>query len=193
MTISPSLTVDTLAGSGAADGVVIRSDLLPPNTHGSNLRGIFKNTKIWDALRIPVCARAQNLCEICGTETMRSGKPGRPDCHEKWVFELQGPHPVQRLARLIALCPACHEVQHCGLARVRGRQDHVIAHLCRLNHWTPEQARADLQRSSDRCWQLEQTQWHLDLQVLHGQIEIPGFPTLQIPADRRHELGNSMQ
>lgn len=87
---------------------------------------------------------------------------------------------------------SCVPVSACTSSCVRGREGHVIAHMCRLNNWTRSQALADLKRSSDRCWQLQQTSWHLDLQILRGQIEIAGFPTLQIPADRRPELGSSM-
>ena len=63
---------------------------------------------------------AQMVCEICGSPSTRNGRTVRPDCHEKWVFEFRAGTPVQRLERLIALCPACHQVQHSGLARVQG-------------------------------------------------------------------------
>ncbi|MFE3261390.1 hypothetical protein ACFXPS_35330 [Nocardia sp. NPDC059091] len=34
------IRTDTLAGPESPDGVVIRSDLPPPGTHGSNIRGL---------------------------------------------------------------------------------------------------------------------------------------------------------
>jgi hypothetical protein len=47
---------------------------------------------------------------------------------------------IQRLEQLVALCPACHEVKHAGLASKRGRLSAVIAHLAEVNHWSPEDA-----------------------------------------------------
>lgn len=190
--LPPLLTVDTLAGPDAADGVVIRADLLPPSTHGSNLRGIL-DSRDWDRLRIPVCERANNACAICGAATMRSGRPSRPDCHEKWVFERVGRFPVQRLEQLVALCPGCHEVQHSGRARVRGREQNVLNRLMRLNHWTQEQADADLERAVRRARALAAFSWNLDLTALEGQITIPGFPALLVKASARATLGNSLR
>ena len=45
-------------------------------------------------------------------------RPGRVR-HEVWDYD--DARRVQRLVRLIALCPACHEVKHLGLAAKRGR------------------------------------------------------------------------
>jgi hypothetical protein len=185
-----SFAIDMLAGPGAPDGVVIRSDLLPPSTHGSNIRGIV-DKNVWDALRIPVCSAAGNRCEICGSQTVRNGRPSRPDCHEKWVFGFRDRQPVQRLSRLIALCPGCHQAQHSGLARVQGREHEVIDRLRRLNNWTEAQADQDLNRSSDRCMALDRFAWELDLSVLRGRLIVNGYPDLHIPAADRARLGNS--
>ncbi|MGW5113059.1 hypothetical protein [Nocardia sp. NPDC004123] len=105
----------TLAGPESPDGVAIRSDLLPPGTHGSNVRGLV-DRKVWDALRIPVCTAAGDRCEICGDQAIRNGRIGRPYCHEKWTFEFRADRPIECLQRLIAPCPGCHQVQHSGLA-----------------------------------------------------------------------------
>lgn len=192
MTISDhdAITVDTLAGPQSPDGVVIRSDLLPPGTHGSNLRGIV-DRRVWDALRLPICATAGNRCEICGDEVIRNGRPGRPDCHEKWVFEFPGQRPTQRLRRLIALCPGCHQVQHSGLARVKGLEHEVVERLCRLNRWSRSRAESDLDRSSDRCRYLDRFDWDLDLSALSDRLVIHGYPAMRIPAADRARLGNS--
>ncbi|MFE3000250.1 hypothetical protein ACFXG4_35280 [Nocardia sp. NPDC059246] len=86
------IQTDTLAGPESPDGVVIRSDLLPPGTHGSNIRGLV-DRKIWDALRIPVCTAAGDRCEICGDQVIRNGRIGRPGCHEKWIFKFHPDRP----------------------------------------------------------------------------------------------------
>jgi hypothetical protein len=42
------------------------------------------------------------------------------------------------LVRMIALCPACHEVKHMGLAGIKGRGEIAAAHLAENNGWTPQ-------------------------------------------------------
>ena len=184
--------IDTLAGPDAPDGVRIRSNLLPPGTHGSNIRAIV-DKQTWDRLRIPVAETAQMACEICGSPSTRNGRTLRPDCHEKWVFEFRAGTPVQRLERLIALCPACHQVQHSGLARIQGLEGEVIAHLQRVNGWSRQSAVQDLIRASERCRALDRYEWDLDLSTLAGQLVVEGFASLYIPAAARPELGNSFR
>jgi len=58
---------------------------------------------------------------------------------------------VQRLVRLIALCPACHEVKHIGLAGVRGRRREATAHLRAVNGWSNRKAAAYV-RGAFRDW-----------------------------------------
>lgn len=36
------------------------------------------------------------------------------ECHEVWDYD--DDRKIQRLERRVALCPACHEVKHAGLA-----------------------------------------------------------------------------
>src|SRR3972149_12027864 len=89
-------------------------ELVPGTTWFSNLRSILPKED-WDALRRPAYRLAGYRCEICG---------GRGDrypvaAHEVWKYDVR--KHIQRLIRLIALCPACHEVKHIGLAGGRGR------------------------------------------------------------------------
>jgi hypothetical protein len=55
-----------------------------------------------------------------------------------WVYDHEA--KIQRLERLVALCPACHEVKHAGLASKRGRLEAVIDHLADVNGWATEGA-----------------------------------------------------
>lgn len=187
MTSLSELTIDTLAGPSAPDGVKIRSDLLPPSTHGSNIRHL--NPEAWDRLRIPIAERANRRCEICGAESVRDGRVVRPDCHEKWNFQFRGETPVQHLDRLIALCVGCHQVQHCGLAIVNGEQEQVIRRLQMLNNWSRQEALDDLKRSERRGRALDRYAWDLDLTVLSGRLVVPGFEGLYFTASDRQRLG----
>jgi hypothetical protein len=63
---------------------------------------------------------------------------------------------------MTALCPACHEVKHIGLAGIRGRADIARAHLAEINGWSAEtadryieEAFAIWRRRSTRAWSLD--------------------------------------
>jgi hypothetical protein len=108
-------------------------DLIPRSSWGENVRSKFSPSR-WDELRRKAYAAAGYRCEVCG-----GVGPRHPvECHEVWSFdEASG---VQRLERLIALCPACHEVKHIGLATMRGHRDRAMRHLAEVNGWSLRQA-----------------------------------------------------
>ncbi|MEU5157078.1 hypothetical protein [Glycomyces sp. NPDC021274] len=167
-------------------------DMLPENVWGSNLRGILPKSQ-WDALRIPVCDNAGNLCEVCGQPGYdpESGKPRRPDCHELWHFEVHADLAVQRLARLVALCPDCHRVQHAGRAAVLGELSMVVGQLRAINAWNDYEVRLALHSADERFrWRL-QFEWDLDLTLLAGKVHVTRHPNLVVPASERNRLGNS--
>ncbi|WP_460524411.1 hypothetical protein [Humibacter antri] len=150
------------------------------------------SSKDWDRLRLPVCAAAENRCEVCGRRGRSvNGRTLRPHCHEVWVFETRNGRNIQRLERLIALCQACHSVQHMGRAAARGKTEHTIRTLQRVNGWTRDQALADIHRAIARFETMDHIQFDLDLGALAGKLSLPGYPELYIPAADRSELGNS--
>jgi hypothetical protein len=133
-----------------------------------------------------------NRCEVCKALCfMEDGRKRRPDCHELWVFETRDGSHVQRLERLIALCPDCHCVQHIGLAEARSEMERVLDQLREVNRWTSDQATAEISRARQICAQRELVGWDLDLTVLAELISIDGFPDLRVPAADRQRLGNS--
>lgn len=89
---------------------------------------------MWDRLRRQVAAEAGGRCEICGGR----GRRWPVECHEVWHYD--DDRHVQRLERLVALCPACHKVKHAGLASERGRLSAGIAQLADVNRWSPDDA-----------------------------------------------------
>jgi hypothetical protein len=171
---------------------LIYLDMLPDNVWGSNLRGILPNTA-WHELRLPVCEEAGNRCEVCGQSGYDpdTGRPRRPDCHELWRFEITSTSAVQRLARLIALCPDCHRVLHSGRAAIRGELSMVVAQLRAVNAWNDSEIRLALHNADDRFRWRRRYSWDLDLSVLAGRIRVPAGSGLLIPASERARLGNS--
>lgn len=85
-------------------------------------------------MRRAVYRRARHRCEVCGGR----GERHPVECHEVWAYDDE--HHVQRLERLVALCPDCHRVKHLGLASVNGHYDKALQHLAGVNGWTLEQA-----------------------------------------------------
>ena len=104
-------------------------ELVPSTCWWSNVRSHVAPA-VWERLRRATAAAAGNRCEICGGR----GRRHPVECHEVWDYD--DTTRVQRLVRLIALCPACHEVKHLGLAAKRGRHGAALAHLARVNGWT---------------------------------------------------------
>jgi hypothetical protein len=76
---------------------------------------------VWERLRLAAATAAGNRCEICGGR----GRRHPVECHDVW--EHDDGRRRQRLVRLIALGPACHEVKHLGLVAKRGRHGAALA------------------------------------------------------------------
>jgi len=107
------------------------------------------------------CYRKANYrCEICG-----GVGPNHPvECHEKW--EYNDKTRIQKLTGLIALCPACHEVKHIGLASVNGRFYNAIEHLAKVNGCTWEDARTYAEEQMELWEGRNQFDWKLDTSYL---------------------------
>lgn len=89
------------------------------------------------------------------------------ECHEIWQYNKTT--AVQRLVRLIALCPRCHEVKHIGLTEMNGGLARAVRHLAKVNGWTKTKAL----RYVDHCYDVwnrrSLIQWTLDLSWLDNQ------------------------
>jgi hypothetical protein len=130
-------------------------ELVPQTCWFSNVRDQVSRED-WDRIRRQVYELAGERCEVCGGR----GSKHPVECHEVWEYDETT--CVQRLVRMVALCPACHEVKHMGLAGIRGRGEIAAAHLAEVNGWTPQvtavyidQAFAVWEGRSDRTWSLD--------------------------------------
>jgi hypothetical protein len=138
---------------------VLTIELVPKSSWHDNVRSKVVPSR-WNRIRKRVYERAGHSCEACG-----GSYKGRPaECHEMWEFDL--PTKTQRLVRLIALCNACHEVKHFGLAEIRGRAAAALRHLAVTNGWTPIQA-MEYVREAGKLWVLRnQVIWKVDISAL---------------------------
>jgi hypothetical protein len=138
-------------------------ELVPKTSWYNNVRALT-NELGWDRIRRQVYRQADYRCEICG------GKgPEHPvECHEVWRYDDRT--RVQMLVRMIALCPACHQVKHIGFANVKGKGAQARAHLARVNGWTLAQADAYIAEAFQVWAQRSGGPWTLDLEGLRSYV-----------------------
>jgi hypothetical protein len=77
---------------------------------------------------------------------------------------------TQILVRMIALCPACHEVKHMGLAGIRGKGKSARDHLAKVNGWSDEQVYVHVAEAFDIWRRRSKVSWKLDLSGLHPYV-----------------------
>jgi len=143
-------------------------ELIPKSMWGFNVRSEVSRQD-WDRIRVPVYTAAGNRCEICGGQ----GTQHAVECHEVWEF-IEEQH-VQRLARLIALCPACHQVKHFGRAVVLGFEGDATAHLMKVNRWDLPTARRYISAAGREWQRRSEYEWTLDLAALSRYGARPEF------------------
>jgi hypothetical protein len=134
-------------------------ELVPQTCWFSNVRDQVSRGD-WDRIRSQVSEKAGRRCEVCGGR----GNRHPVECHEVWEYDEQA--GVQRLIRMVALCPACHEVKHIGLAGIRGRGEIARDHLARVNDWAPEVAARYVNEAFDLWRMRSRRNWSLDISSL---------------------------
>jgi hypothetical protein len=164
-------------------------ELVPEPCWWSNVRSIV-DPPVWDRLRRQVYRQARYRCEICGGR----GPQHPVEAHEVWAYD--DLRRTQRLERLIALCPACHEVKHLGLARVRGIERRALAHLARVNGWPPETVTLYTRRAFAVWEQRSEHGWNFDLGGLDGYLsdhdELRGINE-RVRLEREHRAGEQLR
>ena len=115
-------------------------ELVPDSCWYSNLRSLLSPAQ-WDAVRKRAYARAGGRCMICGAPSKRL------DAHEEWEYDEV--NAVQRLKRIVAVCPACHAVIHIGRTQLKGDARAAEEHFIKVNGCTYAQMRAALGRANE--------------------------------------------
>jgi hypothetical protein len=134
-------------------------ELVPETAWYSNVRSNVSHAQ-WDIIRKRVYSFAHHICEICGGV----GSTWPVECHEVWIYDDK--KHTQTLDKMIALCPACHEVKHIGLAQVRGRYEEAVKHLAKVNGISIIKAE-NLVGDAFSLWKKRsQHEWKLDISHL---------------------------
>lgn len=139
--------------------IKLRPEMIPRTSFFVNLRSIL-STAEWDLVRRDCYQRAGYRCEICNGK----GSKHPVECHEVWDYNEQT--GIQKLIRLIALCPSCHEVVHIGLAGIRGRTDHAVAHLQKVNNIDSDTAQHIVQEAWELWERRNKINWTLDVSAV---------------------------
>lgn len=149
----------------------LKVELVPATSWGDNLRSRMTKAQ-WDRIRKNQYRLANHQCELCGQKGTQQGYNWPVECHEVWEYD--DIRHTQKLVRLIALCPLCHQVKHFGLTQLRGNRRRAIEHLEWVNGWRRDQAENHVVEAF-KVWQRRsQHGWGLDVSYLaeHGiQIE----------------------
>lgn len=134
-------------------------ELVPESCWYSNVRSEVSKEE-WDYLRKDCYKKANYCCEICGGK----GDKWPVECHEIWNYDDK--KKIQKLERLIALCPNCHKVKHIGLTTMNGELDLAIRHLMIVNKISEKEANSIIKKSFSIWKKRNQFDWSLDISYL---------------------------
>lgn len=135
-------------------------ELIPESAWNKNTRSALPKEQ-WDAVRKFIFLKANYHCEICGGQ----GEKWPVECHE--VFNYNMKTKVQKLIKLIALCPQCHDSKHLGSANRKGRIKEAFDHLIKINNWTELQMENHLTKAVELNSKRGIILWKLDLTYLN--------------------------
>jgi hypothetical protein len=163
-------------GNAGIGGLYV--DLVPKTAWFSNLRSALPQSE-WD-LRKKVYANVSYRCDVC------SGiGPDHPvEAHERWKFDTETNE--QTLMSIQALCPACHEATHTGLANVRGFGDRAMQRLMYINDWTEGEAQDHVDKAFERWAELNMVEkWKLNTNWLLNYVELSEETKTKIDGSKR--------
>jgi hypothetical protein len=133
------------------------ADSIPETSWGSSLSNL-----------LTAFVAAGHRCLLCGGA-------GKLDCHEIWKYyepsedgqihrgALCG---VQRLVKLIPVCPDCHETFHLGLAGIRGRLNIALERIAALYRLSDDEREAYLTMVKEDWYRRNEFSWALDVSAV---------------------------
>lgn len=140
-------------------------DLVPRSAWFSNLRSELSKAE-WDLVRKKTYRLAGYNCTSCGGR----GPTHPVECHERWDFCEST--SVQKLICVTALCPACHEATHYGLASVRGRERYAREQLLKVNKWAVHQLDEHIDDAMNIYQRRSRINWTLDASWLLDYVNL---------------------
>jgi len=143
----------------------LQIEVVPQTCWYKNLRLMLPKSE-WDHLRKMAYNKYKYRCAICGGK----GNKHPVEAHEKWEYdESTG---IQKLVDIIALCPACHEVVHFGLACMRGNEGRALEHLQKVNGWNYFDAIQHVDDAKAAYKRRSCMEWKTDVSLIKEWLEI---------------------
>ena len=139
-------------------------ELVPKSSWYSNVRSNVTELE-WNRIKQHVNKAAGYRCEICGGR----GKKWPTECHE--IFSYDDFLSIQKLEKIVALCPPCHHVKHIGLAQIKGYFDHAVRHFCKVNEVGREEALTYIDDQFALWRRRSRQQWKLNLKYLNQFLQ----------------------
>lgn len=145
---------------------ILRINLVPQTSWGRNLRALM-DKEAWSSFaRTHVYRSTGSLCLVCGGR----GPDWPVEADEVWHFD--DATGMQRLAAVVPLCPACHEVRSAGLATANGRARDAARHLA----WVERITQAAAKRRIDEALQVwvarSRRKWTIDVSIMSERYGI---------------------
>ena len=133
-------------------------ELVPDGCWYSNLRSILSKSD-WEIIKASVRKKADGKCSICGA------KAKVLHAHEVWSYDEK--NAVQKLEKVIAVCPDCHSVIHIGFTQLKGDEKRAEEHFMKVNACSYAEYRQALGKANEEHKRRNQvSEWTLDLSWL---------------------------
>lgn len=140
-----------------AERLKLTIELVPQTCWFSNVRSHVTKTQ-WDHIRKQVYTAAYDTCEICGG----IGDKHPVECHEVWNYDDK--NHIQKLERMIALCPDCHAVKHAGFYIINGKDKLISNHFNKVNK--VKNCNKYMIKAMEIWTERSKFEWTLDISIL---------------------------
>ena len=133
-------------------------ELVPDGCWYSNLRSILSKSD-WDYIKQAVKKEAKGKCKICGTNSKVL------HAHEVWNYDEE--KGIQKLEKVIAICPDCHSVIHIGYTQLKGDVLRAEEHFMKVNGCSYSEYRQALGKANEEHQRRNKvSEWSIDLSWL---------------------------
>lgn len=133
-------------------------ELVPDGCWYSNLRSILSKSD-WEIIKSAVRKKAEGKCSICGVKSKVL------HAHEVWSYDEK--NAVQKLEKVIAVCPDCHSVIHIGFTQLKGDEKLAEEHFMKVNGCSYAEYRQALGKANEEHKRRNKvSEWALDLSWL---------------------------
>jgi len=137
----------------------LQIELVPSSCWFKNIKSIVEE-EVWDGIRKQIYKKANYHCEICGEK----GTAYPVACHEVWLYD--DDNLIQKLGFFQAVCPACHEVKHIGLAGLNGNGEIAFNRFKKINNLKTEIAKKIVLAIFKETKIRSQQKWKTDINLL---------------------------